>query len=278
MPAGLCEPRCRRGYLCVNGACVSVCNPPCAAGETCLENGSCEAPPPGPAPITPAPVYSPPVYAPAPVQSPPLAPPPMTRREYERQREAEEPDPPSNIAIHANFLDALQWGITGALDVEIWQKLGVFLELRAPNAGLLSYFDFWPLGPGRHTGYRNNYSTHFDNGYGGALGAEKFFGDKPGLRGLYVAAGVEVLNHRMEIDSGTAWTAGAIEEWFVVPHARGGIRYRGLSFLFALGLRAGAGFLVSSTFHTLAETTTWGESRRIYFDGAVIMDMGFFLR
>jgi hypothetical protein len=43
-----CTPACRSGFLCLQGQCVSACNPPCAAGETCAESGECLRPPPPP--------------------------------------------------------------------------------------------------------------------------------------------------------------------------------------------------------------------------------------
>ncbi len=36
-----CFPKCRAGYMCQQGQCVSLCNPPCASNETCTENGAC---------------------------------------------------------------------------------------------------------------------------------------------------------------------------------------------------------------------------------------------
>lgn len=38
-----CVPACRTGYLCVEGKCVSSCNPPCAAGQVCRADGECVA-------------------------------------------------------------------------------------------------------------------------------------------------------------------------------------------------------------------------------------------
>lgn len=38
-----CEPSCRAGFACVDGACVSSCNPACPAGERCGERGECLA-------------------------------------------------------------------------------------------------------------------------------------------------------------------------------------------------------------------------------------------
>lgn len=36
-----CLPSCRPGYLCLEGRCVSPCNPPCPGGEVCSRNGKC---------------------------------------------------------------------------------------------------------------------------------------------------------------------------------------------------------------------------------------------
>lgn len=43
LPANDCFPTCRAGYFCSAGQCVSVCNPPCATGETCTAAGQCIA-------------------------------------------------------------------------------------------------------------------------------------------------------------------------------------------------------------------------------------------
>jgi hypothetical protein len=36
-----CFPKCRAGYVCHQGTCVSKCNPPCGAGLGCTESGEC---------------------------------------------------------------------------------------------------------------------------------------------------------------------------------------------------------------------------------------------
>jgi hypothetical protein len=36
-----CTPACRPGYACVQGECVSACNPPCGAGEVCTASLQC---------------------------------------------------------------------------------------------------------------------------------------------------------------------------------------------------------------------------------------------
>jgi hypothetical protein len=46
-----CFPACRSGYLCHQGRCVSACNPPCGAGETCTAAGECVSAAPVPPPV-----------------------------------------------------------------------------------------------------------------------------------------------------------------------------------------------------------------------------------
>ena len=38
-----CIPECRDGFVCVDGECVSACNPPCSEGERCSGDGFCIA-------------------------------------------------------------------------------------------------------------------------------------------------------------------------------------------------------------------------------------------
>jgi hypothetical protein len=40
-PGDACFPKCRSGYLCHEGACITGCNPPCAADERCTPEGEC---------------------------------------------------------------------------------------------------------------------------------------------------------------------------------------------------------------------------------------------
>lgn len=39
--AETCAPACRTGFVCLRGACVSACNPVCAVGERCTDEGIC---------------------------------------------------------------------------------------------------------------------------------------------------------------------------------------------------------------------------------------------
>ena len=58
--ASSCAPSCRAGFMCVQGACVSACNPACRDSEQCSAEGQCVAkaapkraatPPAAPAPV-----------------------------------------------------------------------------------------------------------------------------------------------------------------------------------------------------------------------------------
>src|SRR4051812_22390550 len=60
-----CFPACRAGYLCHEGRCVSACNPPCGAAETCTPAAECvPTAPPAPAAVV---GEAPRVAAPVPV-------------------------------------------------------------------------------------------------------------------------------------------------------------------------------------------------------------------
>lgn len=64
--APVCAPSCRVGFTCVQGACVSACNPGCGEGEQCTSDGQCVA-----KPMTPkSGALAPPVVAPPPVHDP----------------------------------------------------------------------------------------------------------------------------------------------------------------------------------------------------------------
>jgi len=90
-------PRSRSGFVCVQGACRSRCNPACPAGTECLDTGECApiAPPPPttstqpglpPPPPPPQPTYQPqPYQQPAPTyQQPYQQPPPAYQQPYQQ--------------------------------------------------------------------------------------------------------------------------------------------------------------------------------------------------
>jgi hypothetical protein len=81
-----CYPACRPGFLCHHGQCISACNPPCGAGQSCSADAHCVAD------AAPPPVYPPPLY-PAPQPEPP---------------------PPEGREQHDGFLLRLTAGVGGA--------------------------------------------------------------------------------------------------------------------------------------------------------------------
>ena len=53
-----CSPKCREGFFCDNGECVSPCNPTCPSQEVCTRNGKCvpsQLPSPPPQTVSAAP-------------------------------------------------------------------------------------------------------------------------------------------------------------------------------------------------------------------------------
>jgi hypothetical protein len=101
-----CLPACRASYMCVQGQCVSACNPLCAEGEYCTAEGECVA------------------------GSPPA----------EEEAEAGPPRDPSAdsvVNLHFDALGLLQFGLTPT--VEFGKRFSGYARLRLPNTGLLSY-------------------------------------------------------------------------------------------------------------------------------------------
>jgi hypothetical protein len=107
-----CVPQCRTGYVCVEGACVSACNPPCAAGEMCASDGNCVAsqPPPASAPAAAAP----PAAAPPPAAQPAPAYPPPPAQDGLTLPQTQEPEKPKDEHFHDGFYFRFGFGL-GAL-------------------------------------------------------------------------------------------------------------------------------------------------------------------
>lgn len=90
-----CFPKCRSGYLCHEGKCISMCNPPCDSDEKCTVNGEC----------VPKSAQAPPVVV-APVPSPPTqetSPQPDPFAVEEVAVEEEEPYVPKGIFVSLGF-------------------------------------------------------------------------------------------------------------------------------------------------------------------------------
>jgi hypothetical protein len=89
-----CVPNCRSGFVCRQGACVLVCNPPCGPNQYCSAQGEC---------ITPYPPNAPPNYTP---NNPPDYPP-----DYPPEFQEHEPPTPSAEPRHTNLFVRFAFGI-----------------------------------------------------------------------------------------------------------------------------------------------------------------------
>ena len=207
------------------------------------------------------------------------------------------PAPPSWLAIRVGLGDFVCWGLTVGFNYELFSKLGLFVEARVTNAGLMTSFlvvDPSTFGLGLHHDSKSGrYEVTSLFGFGGTVGAERFFGDRTGLRGPYVAVALETVYRHAGLSSTPSryngewssgkpdWSPGRLDQWYLVPHARGGYRLRLSRILVGLGGRLGAGLLTSSVYSSTGYpggTKPWGSSNRFYVDAAVILDLGVYLK
>jgi hypothetical protein len=101
-----CLPACRASFVCLQGQCVSACNPLCAEGEYCTESGECV----------------------------PGSPPSEQTSEAEPARD---PSADSVVNVHFDALGLLQFGLTPT--VEFGKRFSGYARLRLSNTGLLNY-------------------------------------------------------------------------------------------------------------------------------------------
>ena len=133
-----CIPACRAAYMCHAGMCISKCNPPCAAGQSCTDEGECIALP------APAPVAGPPTPA-APIDELRL------KRELTRQqaRERKQKIRAQRLAAVSQFRVGLhmdwQWSFTEIYRTGLLGNLGFqknlvdTFALRARVGGMVGY-------------------------------------------------------------------------------------------------------------------------------------------
>ncbi len=126
--APACAPACREGFTCLQGKCVTACNPPCAAGERCTADLRCLpaetlAQPVRPAPVAPPP---PPPSAPAPAPAPPPTPAPAGEHRGYQIGLAAGALFPGTIDFDAGSVDTSS-GLVGRLsaDVQVAPRFGV---------------------------------------------------------------------------------------------------------------------------------------------------------
>jgi hypothetical protein len=146
-----CFPTCRVGYTCLEGACVSMCNPVCPRGEQCTANGECIP----------------------------------ERGLTSRVASSSEPEQPSVerardsvVNVHVDVLSGLQFGL--APTVEVGTRFSGYARMRVLNTGLASYF---VLGRDRE--------DDFQWGLGGALGMHVFSRHARNMCGFYGGPALE---------------------------------------------------------------------------------------
>jgi hypothetical protein len=219
-----CTPACRSGYVCIDGACVSACNPACADDERCVGNDICERRAMSePTPSIPSgPVVS--ITPPGPVTV--LA----TRS----------PSADSNLAFHINLLGLLQFGPTLAL--ELGGKTASFAaRFRALNAGALSYVLVADASDGET----------LDFSYGLAATLRIYTAVQGNMRGFYWGPGVELVHARVVEDESVAYTTE-----LVIPELEIGYRWAFGSLLVEVGAAFGYGFVTSATSELIADGGT----------------------
>ncbi|MET0340830.1 MAG: hypothetical protein ABW252_07495 [Polyangiales bacterium] len=150
-PPDQCVPHCRSGYTCLDGACVSLCNPACPRGEVCSEYGEC---------------------LPDPEQT--------ARGPLRESREEAPPDPfrESIVNLHVDAAGLAQFGLTPT--VELGKKFSGYARLRALNTGVASYF---LLGRDRE--------DELQWGLGGAVGMHVFTAKDGTMRGFFGGPALE---------------------------------------------------------------------------------------
>ena len=157
--AAPCTPECRIGYVCVQGRCVSRCNPRCAAGDECTNEGQCvprgsaaststglppPAPPPPPASTRSGDELPPPPPPPPAARAnelpPPPPPPPSSGDPYL------EPPPAYRPVREGPRLRELREELRDLRDPP---SLGSGIALSAiGGTGLVAAFFFWAIGIG----------------------------------------------------------------------------------------------------------------------------------
>ena len=99
-PPAACFPRCRSGFFCHQGRCISRCNPHCAAQEVCTQHGQC-------VPLTGSPGYA------NPATTPWTGAPARPERPPRRSRRSRPAEPPQGAHEHAGRMVRLAMGVGG---------------------------------------------------------------------------------------------------------------------------------------------------------------------
>lgn len=246
-----CTPPCRSTYVCVDGQCVSACNPPCPEGQQCTEVGECVVADQAPATDfrtadddeTGVPKASDPDSTEASSDDQHGATsdtshamntadhgtdePPDARREHNKLVPISQPGGDSNLNLHINALGLLQVGLNPTVEFG-GPNYGVSGFIRLMNTGLLSYV----------------LDEDFRYGFGIGARGRWYSGDGGTMRGIYFGGGLEYLFGY------SLWEDG-IRKWeyrwrMLAPQVDGGYRWGFDNFLVGVGAGAGVGIGLSS--------------------------------
>jgi hypothetical protein len=243
-----CVPACRDGYVCIDGACVSACNPPCADDERCVGRGVCERRDQHPAAVAPTVAPSNPTVPPgSPTIAPtsPVAPtalassaspiasvPPIAALAIPQSPSAE-----SNVALHVNLLGLLELGPTAALELG-GKTASLSFRFRAINAGALSYVIVADSSSGEVLEFS----------YGIAAALRIYTGVRGNMRGFFWGPALEFVHTRVVDDESVGYTTELI-----IPELELGYRWAFGHFLVEVGGGIGYGIVTKATTEPLSE-------------------------
>ena len=251
----ICQPACRSGFTCIDGECVSACNPPCSANQVCSQGRECiYSPAPGTGTGSQASIVS--VTQPKATEAPKKEKPPV--------KPPEDPSKKSLVNLHMNALGALQFGVTPTL--EFGKIVSGYLRVRILNSGLASYL----LLPG-------DSSTDFSWGLGGALGLHIFSAQNGNMRGFF---GGVALEYAFVENSDTRRNYAAYRTHTMIPQLDIGYRWGFGRFLLGVGLAAGISVPIYSEDVPLLSigcNYDCSGERDIHALTNLLIDVGFFL-
>lgn len=235
-----CVPDCRSGFICLQGTCVSACNPPCSAHEQCTGAGQCVA------------STAPPAWPAEPTATSP-------------DREPESPGAHSHFNAHINALGLLQFGLVPAIEFG-GRNFGIAARLRLMTTGVLSHV----------VAADTTDDEEFASGIGFGAGVRYYSGTGGNMRGFYVGGGLEYVSTRVEdtTDDREAYLTKAI-----IPEFDAGYRWGFGRFLLGVGGMAGYLLVQSATTEDLSsgqDERLYPNTASDTLYAMAVLDLGFF--
>jgi hypothetical protein len=260
-----CVPACRDGFMCHEGRCISACNPPCGAGETCTAAGQCVAQrggtttgatstTPGGIPIveqdsSSVVVVEASTSTPAPYATGGWTTPPQGAQPLPEEPPSEDP----SFSIGGNVGGFFFFG--PVLAFEFGSHLAGNVRLRFPQAGLANQLlDF---------GTFSDWDTTLGFSFAVGAGIRYYLTSDSTLRGLYVGAAAELERRQ--------WTR---ENWLTDDMETGdGIRATAVA---DIGYRIGwTGFFLG--FGGQLGFASRDDLQDSGFFGTIVIELGFYL-